>query len=673
VSPPRQLAKIPTSALRAHLLDKDLSFEVYLPPSAGHAPVLYHRNKRGFSTHDLDRIEQKGIGSLYIQSEDFHACEVALEKRLGTILTDPALQPAAKAIIAHTAGSSVARAITEAPAGARDFKRMTGVVDTLVDSLLVDPELTSYLLEMAGHERSTASHMMIVSSLAVALGAEVFGADAVETVRLLGIAGMLHDLGKLSVPSSILTKKGKLTRAELNILQQHPIESVRLIGSDPNVCARARQTILQHHERIDGQGYPLGIPSDELLPEAKVLTIVDAFHAMIGRRSYRASITPADANRILTSQAGKQFDPDMLKHWSALCARLSLESRNPAIRVSTPETEQVDEVASQQEHQPLPALPAVLDRRPTRHLCKGDSLIQCVHVGRLDGNDEAASFRALVHDLSRTGLCILAGMPIYRGELINARINADGPEIWVHCKVAWCRQHDQMVYKIGLQFQAKIPEDASHEPKEVHPLMDYDGSDHSENDGERDSATAATKDEAAQHVNSPLESKREEALAKLRAISSARLRDAASQRTAVTLAMSGDPDLRLTATDTLCKLNTQMTRDALTALITDQHFSIRKRAIVAAGMLTIREAIGPLKEVLREDDLKLALCAAEALGRMNDDSGLRLAADTLKRHIPEARIAARAVGEITGHRFGAHREGIKAALRYLEAKKLIQQ
>ncbi|MFQ5461747.1 MAG: HD domain-containing phosphohydrolase [Phycisphaerae bacterium] len=671
--PPKHLAKIPTSVLRAHLLDKNLALEVYLPPSSGNAPVLYHKNEDGFSTYDLDRIENKGIGSLYIQSDDLHACEVALEERLGTILTDPTLQPAARAIIAHSAGSSVARALTEAPTGSRDFKRMAGVVDTLVDSLLVDPELTSYLLDMAAHERSTASHMMIVSSLAVALGAEVFGADAVDTLHVLGVSGMLHDLGKLSVPSSILSKKGKLTRAELNFLQQHPIESVRLIGNDPNVSARARQTILQHHERIDGQGYPLGIPGDELLPEAKVLTIVDAFHAMIGRRSYRASVTPADANRIMASQAGKQFDRDTLRHWSVLCEQLSLESCNPAIQLSVPPKEQADEVAARHEHHPLSSPPASLDSRPTRHLCKGGSLIKCVHVGRLDAQGGAAVFRALVHDLSRTGLCILTATPIYRGELVNARISTDGPELWVHGEVAWCRQHDQTVYKVGMRFRSKISEDDSHEPKKVHPLMNQDDNNHSENGAEPMSATATTKDEAAQNLTDPLTSQREEALAKLRAISAARLRDTASQRTTVTLAMSGDPDVRLTAAETLCRLNTRMTRDALTALITDQHFSIRERAIVAAGMLTIREAIGPLQEVLRDDDLKLALCAAEALGKMNDDSGLRLAADTLKRRIPEARIAARAVGEITGHRFGAHREGIQAALRYLEAKKLIKR
>ncbi len=663
------LEKIPTSALRAHLLSQDLGVEVYLPPSSGQTPVLYHKNAGGFSTQDLDRIERKGIGSLYIRSEDFHACEAELEERLGSILADPTIQPAAKAIIAHSAGSSAARAITEDPANTQSLERMSGVVDSLIDALLLDTDLTSYLLEMAGHERSTASHMMIVSSLAVALGTEVFGSDDVETLRSLGIAGMLHDLGKLSVPSAILKKKGKLTRAEMNILQQHPIESVRLIGNDPHVSSRARQTILQHHERIDGQGYPLGIPGEELLPESKILAIVDSFHAMIGRRTYRASLDPAEANRILESQAGKQFDAETLGHWATLCERLSLESSDSGIQLSTPDEEQEDEVASRHEHQALPALPTVLNRRPTRHLCKGDSLIKCVHVGRLDAGDGAATFRALVHDLSRTGLCILGATPMYRGEMVNVQINSEGSALWVQCKVSWCRQHDETVYKIGMQFDSKIPQNDSQKVKEVSPLMDQAVNDQSRTVGEQD---PTTENASEQRLASPLETKREEALAKLRAISAARLRDATSQRTAVTLAMSGDPDVRLEAAEALCKINTKMARDALTALVSDQHASIRERAVVASGMLTIRESIGPLKEVLRGDDLKLALCAAEALGRMNDDAGLRLAADTLKRRIPEARIAARAVGEITGHRFGAHREGIQAALRYLDAKNLLE-
>ncbi|MCH7808247.1 MAG: HD domain-containing protein, partial [Planctomycetes bacterium] len=374
------LTQIPTSAIRALVGEGLAQFEVYLPRSSDNAPVLYRKAGSNISLPDFDRMAENGVHYLYVGAKDFHACEQALESQLGQILANPGIAPAQKAEIVHTAGQSIARQLIQESVTPEGLIRTTNIVNTMIDSVLTDTAIASHLLDMAGHERSTASHMFIVSALAILLGAEVFGADQ-EMLRSLGVAGMLHDLGKLSIPSELLNKATPLTREEAKLVQQHPIESVRLIGDDPHVTPETRQMILQHHERVDGRGYPLGLPDSHLLPATKVLSIVDSFHAMIGRRSYRLPVEPDEANRIMKTQVDKQFDAELLSLWEAVCTRCSSETVD-ATR-TRPTVPCADEVASRHEHRPTPSAPSAVDRRPARFECRGNATVACVHAGRL--------------------------------------------------------------------------------------------------------------------------------------------------------------------------------------------------------------------------------------------------------------------------------------------------
>ncbi|MER5883585.1 HD-GYP domain-containing protein [Streptomyces sp. NPDC001941] len=133
-----------------------------------------------------------------------------------------------------------------------------------------------------------------------------------EKVEALRFAGILHDIGKLGVPTRVLRKDGPLTPQERAVIELHPEyghEIVRGIG----FLGEARGAILHHHERMDGSGYPYGLKGSQIPEFARVVAVADAFDAMTTTRSYRAGRPAGEALEELERCAGAQFDPRMVR------------------------------------------------------------------------------------------------------------------------------------------------------------------------------------------------------------------------------------------------------------------------------------------------------------------------------------------------------------------------
>ncbi|WP_055492471.1 HD-GYP domain-containing protein [Streptomyces sp. TP-A0356] len=169
-----------------------------------------------------------------------------------------------------------------------------------------------------GHsERVGQASMMIAREL---------GMDD-ERVEVLRFAGILHDVGKLGVPTRLLRKDGPLTPQERRIIELHPEyghEMVRGIG----FLGEARSAILHHHERLDGSGYPYGLAGRQIPEFARVVAVADAFDAMTSTRSYRRARPVAAALEELERCAGAQFDPAMVR---ALIRALDRHGWHPAV------------------------------------------------------------------------------------------------------------------------------------------------------------------------------------------------------------------------------------------------------------------------------------------------------------------------------------------------------
>jgi len=133
--------------------------------------------------------------------------------------------------------------------------------------------------------------------------------------RLIQLAtgALLHDVGMLRVPASVRNKSGELSPDEVKVIQGHPVLSYRIITKEMKFAEEIGVAALQHQERWDGQGYPRQLSGKNIAPLARIVSVVDAFEAMVSKRPYRNSMIGYAAMRTILSDNGRRFDPDILK------------------------------------------------------------------------------------------------------------------------------------------------------------------------------------------------------------------------------------------------------------------------------------------------------------------------------------------------------------------------
>ena len=163
--------------------------------------------------------------------------------------------------------------------------------------------ITKTLFEKNGRE---LIHSKRVSDLCVLL-AERMGFEK-DHVNLLKVAGLMHDIGKIGIEEYILNKNGKLTDDEFSEIKRHPEIGSRIVGSVSEFSEIA-YCVLQHHERMDGKGYPQGLKGDEICVDARIITLADAYDAMTRPRTYRDIMAKKDAIEEIRRSLGTQFDP----------------------------------------------------------------------------------------------------------------------------------------------------------------------------------------------------------------------------------------------------------------------------------------------------------------------------------------------------------------------------
>jgi PAS domain S-box-containing protein/putative nucleotidyltransferase with HDIG domain len=165
-------------------------------------------------------------------------------------------------------------------------------------------DVVSQVVEM--RDPYTAGHERRVSDLATRI-AEKMGMDA-AAVDEIRVAGLLHDVGKVSIPAEILSKPGILSRPEFELIKGHAEAGYRIIQS-ANMHGSTADLVYEHHERCDGSGYPRGLTEDQLLIGSKVLMVADVVEAMISHRPYRAGLSVDCALSEIRKGAGTLYDP----------------------------------------------------------------------------------------------------------------------------------------------------------------------------------------------------------------------------------------------------------------------------------------------------------------------------------------------------------------------------
>jgi PAS domain S-box-containing protein/putative nucleotidyltransferase with HDIG domain len=269
----------------------------------------------GFENHEINNIDLKEI----IDSKDLPTISEAIKDTIS------GGEPRARLEFntARHRGENVRVGAQGSSATQNGKAVVLGVMQDISEKSRTDAKITKYIEQLKSAFMSTvnvamsigemrdpytAGHEREVSRIAVAIATEMgLLEDQIEGIR---VAGLLHDIGKISIPSEILAKPGRLTPTELELVKTHAQSSYELL-KPVDFPWPVAEIAWEHHERMDGSGYPRGIKGQEILLEARILAVADVVEAMSSHRPYRASPGLAVALAEIRKGAGKIYDENV--------------------------------------------------------------------------------------------------------------------------------------------------------------------------------------------------------------------------------------------------------------------------------------------------------------------------------------------------------------------------
>ena len=218
--------------------------------------------------------------------------------------------------------------------------RTKRIAESTIDFVLRSDRSVAQLGNLMATDYYTYTHSINVSVFAVAL-AHKAGVSR-EDLADFATGALLHDIGKSQVPKDLLIKPGKLSDEEFRKIQEHVVIGERLLNAHRSLSAMAMLPVKQHHEKIDGSGYPRGLEKDQVHLFGRVSAIADVFDAMTTNRSYQRAMKPFDALQLMRTSLRSKFDQGLLEEFIRLlkaprrartagrCRRRSCASKMPA-------------------------------------------------------------------------------------------------------------------------------------------------------------------------------------------------------------------------------------------------------------------------------------------------------------------------------------------------------
>ena len=283
-------------------------------------PMLYSRAGSRPNEQQFAELQEAGVESLYVRNDDFYTFSSDLMDSLESLLQQESLPKTEKfAALQLAVAVEIEQTLRLVDCG--KFRAVAEKVGHDLVDLLGDAEvLPRELFRIARHDFNTFTHVTNVASYSVILAQRMGITDALE-LRKIASAAILHDVGKRFIPASILTKPGRLDPEEREIIETHPLRGFEELCQRTELEFGQLMMVYQHHERVDGTGYPVRIMNGEIHPWAKLLAVTDVFDAMTARRPYRRPATPEYVLEYQRQQAGTHFDREVVECWISVMSK----------------------------------------------------------------------------------------------------------------------------------------------------------------------------------------------------------------------------------------------------------------------------------------------------------------------------------------------------------------
>jgi HD-GYP domain-containing protein (c-di-GMP phosphodiesterase class II) len=304
-------------AVETILCGESFEFEFFLRETPAGMPVLYRGKSFPITSNDLKALAQRGIRTLYITSESLEHYEQYLRER---VLADTSITGIARFCAVKEANRSVFLSALNGNNVVQVVNIATEIGDELANVVCNQERTVENLFRLLSHDYYTYTHVTNVCIYSLAL-AKKLGWTNQKDLADLATGALLHDLGKRHVPAAVLNKKGKLTEEEFALVKRHPTVGFYELRQRAELQWSQLMMAYQHHERMDGRGYPVGITGDQIDPWARICAVADVFDALSSYRPYRGPMPMAELRDFFKKNAGTHFDPEMARCWDLVVSR----------------------------------------------------------------------------------------------------------------------------------------------------------------------------------------------------------------------------------------------------------------------------------------------------------------------------------------------------------------
>lgn len=301
----------------ARVMDR-MEVDLFTIQSGDTVPTLYRSASIRISPDQLAAIQSRNF-QLYVQTGDYNRMSAELLNGLDDVMQDESLPQAERfGVLQAAAAAEIQHACTLlSPDKFVGAAKQLG--EGIVGMLNTGPVVPEELFRVARHDYRTFAHATNVSCFAVMLATGLGISDEAE-LNDIAVGGMIHDIGKRHIPGEVLRKPGALTDEERALIQSHPQRGYEELVNRQDISRAQLMMIYQHHERVDGSGYPVQITRDEIHPWGRLAAVVDVFDAMTSSRTYRRPDSPEQVIEYQLQNAGTHFDKEMVQCWSQMMA-----------------------------------------------------------------------------------------------------------------------------------------------------------------------------------------------------------------------------------------------------------------------------------------------------------------------------------------------------------------
>lgn len=252
------------------------------------------------------KVKLREIEMLYVSEEDEERYNAYVARHLQSIAKSTTIPTEQKARLVYNEASEAIDAMFSNPESLENVKNVQPVVSSFIDIILSDLSAVESLMKITAHDYYTHTHSINVSIYTISLGS--FMGISGKDLEALGMAAILHDLGKSKIEYDVINKNGKLTDAEYAHMKMHPALGYEIALGLGISDERILSGIRNHHEKMHGGGYPDGFSGEQISLFARIIGVCDVFDALSTKRSYKDPMSSFESLKLMKQQMSEHLD-----------------------------------------------------------------------------------------------------------------------------------------------------------------------------------------------------------------------------------------------------------------------------------------------------------------------------------------------------------------------------